>query len=782
MNLFSFFKSNKIDTPTAAPVKETAWYDTSFFASQMEFNSYNPDALVARKGPQIYRDMLLDAQVKSAYNLVVNTLISRPYRFQMTDDSEEQRKMVDFLNYNIDIAIENTFLQAMKGIMTAKANGFSISEKVFKFSKYENKPSWVIKTIKNKCFDSFQIEHDQYGNIRRLVQHQEQRKVNLPPEKFIIYVNRPESNPVWGESDLQAAYRPYWEKDNILKFWNIYIERTAGGFLTATPKDVAVVLSPAEKNDFEKVLRNVSQATAMRVPSGFEVDVKNGINTDAFEKAVVHRDKQIAKALLVPNLLGFSEQGATGSFAQSQTQLELFFYTLNYESDLLADTLNEQLFSQLIELNFGKKEYPLFKFDTYTDKQKQDIASAWNEAIKSGAVKNTFEDELRTRDLLQYPPREKEESDENIDMPVEEDKRPKEEKKEEDTEEKTDAEKKEIDNTEYAFQDISTPLERADFVNIEKKFDIHEDRFFKELAKNIDDIYVDLKDQIRNKPSLEKEDSIIIPVKLKSQMNKTIKDNLIEGYEFGREQAKRELKKAASEMHDKKLEKSITVMTECTKRVGIKFDPYKPWSVLDFKDGRLTVAAIEKLIPAKSFYITGVISEDILKAARQAILNGIANDKSANAIVLDLTEIISPLVGKVEKNPDGSIKIDPDTGDPIIDTKERARLETIVRTNLSDVFNQAQLAVFTSPELGDFVEAFEYSSILDSRTTPFCEKYDGFTRPVSDPIWEEIRPPNHFNCRSMLLPVTAIDRWKKTKKLPKEKGKLLQPGKGFGNV
>ena len=775
MKLFSFFRSNAQNTPIAPTVKETAWFDTSFFASQMEFNSYNPDVLVSKKGPQIYRQMLLDAQVKSAYNLVVNTLISRPYRFQMTEDTEEQLKMVDFLKYNVEVALENTFLQAMKGVMTAKAHGFSISEKVFMTGMYDNKMAWLIKTIKNKSFESFQIEHDQFGNIKRLVQHQEQRKVNLPPEKFIIYVNRPEIDPVWGESDLHAAYRPYWEKDNILKFWNIYIERTAGGFLTATPKDVAVVLSPAEKNDFEKVLRNVSQATAMRVPSGFEVDIKNGVNTDAFEKAVIHRDKQIAKALLVPNLLGFSEQGATGSFAQSQTQLEMFFYTLNYESDLLADTLNEQLFSQLIELNFGKKEFPLFKFDTYTDKQKQEIAGAWNEAIGAGAVKNTFEDELRTRDLLQYPPREKEENDENIDTPDEEEKPPDEEKQRKE-------EKKEIDNAEYAFQAITTPLERVDFVNIEKKFDIHEDRFFKGLAKNIDDIYADVKTQIRNNPLLKKEEAIAIPVKLKSQMNKTIKENLISGYEFGREQAKRELKHAAKESNDAEVEKKIALMVDCTKRVGIKFDPYRPWCVLDFKDGRLTVEALEKLLPAKSFYITGVISEDILKAARQAILNGIANDKSANAIVLDLTEIISPLVGKVEKNPDGSIKIDPDTGDPIIDTKERARVETIVRTNISDVFNQAQLAVFTSPELGDFVEAFEYSSVLDSRTTPFCEKYDGFTRPVEDPIWEEIRPPNHFNCRSRLIAVTAVDRWNRTKKLPKQDGELLQPGAGFGNV
>ena len=117
------------------------------------------------------------------------------------------------------------------------------------------------------------------------------------------------------------------------------------------------------------------------------------------------RDKAIAKALLVPNLLGFSEQGRVGSFSQSKTQLETFFFVLNSIAESVADVLNEQLFRELGRWNFGLAEPPAFAFDPLTDGQKAEFARTWMEAVTRGSVENTPEDEAHTRALLHYPPR-----------------------------------------------------------------------------------------------------------------------------------------------------------------------------------------------------------------------------------------------------------------------------------------------------------------------------------------------------------------------------------------
>ena len=54
----------------------------------------------------------------------------------------------------------------------------------------------------------------------------------------------------------------------------------------------------------------------------------------------------------------------------------------------------------------------------------------------------------------------------------------------------------------------------------------------------------------------------------------------------------------------------------------------------------------------------------------------------------------------------------------------------------------------------------QYSAILDDRVRENHAAWDGVTRPVDDPVWlgpPDRRPPNSWNCRCVLLPVTAGD-------------------------
>jgi SPP1 gp7 family putative phage head morphogenesis protein len=108
-----------------------------------------------------------------------------------------------------------------------------------------------------------------------------------------------------------------------------------------------------------------------------------------------------------------------------------------------------------------------------------------------------------------------------------------------------------------------------------------------------------------------------------------------------------------------------------------------------------------------------------------------------------------------------------------------ARLDTVVRTNMFEAINEARLDAYTDPALDGFVTALQYSSILDSRTTPICEHMDGRTYTAAQ--WEgELRPwvpPNHFNCRSLIIPVTVADEdaAQLTQDLPR-----IEPQEGFG--
>jgi SPP1 gp7 family putative phage head morphogenesis protein len=107
-----------------------------------------------------------------------------------------------------------------------------------------------------------------------------------------------------------------------------------------------------------------------------------------------------------------------------------------------------------------------------------------------------------------------------------------------------------------------------------------------------------------------------------------------------------------------------------------------------------------------------------------------------------------------------------------------AYLDTLARTNLFEAMNEARYAEFTDPALGDFVVAMEYSAILDDRTTEICEHLNGKQWPADSDVWDQFRPPNHFNCRSVLIPITAIDGWDgRESPVPN-----VQPQAGFGGT
>jgi len=163
-----------------------------------------------------------------------------------------------------------------------------------------------------------------------------------------------------------------------------------------------------------------------------------------------------------------------------------------------------------------------------------------------------------------------------------------------------------------------------------------------------------------------------------------------------------------------------------------------------------------------------IITQDILNGikfgwspeqTRDSILKRLA--KKGFALLADLIIELKARGGDTTVTPEGSLP---------------AYIMTLARTNIFEAMNEARFAVFTDPGLEGFVVAMEYSPILDDRTTAICTELDGFTRVADDPIWDEYRPPNHWNCRSVLVPITRVDGWDgQTSPDPS-----VEPQEGFG--
>jgi SPP1 gp7 family putative phage head morphogenesis protein len=89
------------------------------------------------------------------------------------------------------------------------------------------------------------------------------------------------------------------------------------------------------------------------------------------------------------------------------------------------------------------------------------------------------------------------------------------------------------------------------------------------------------------------------------------------------------------------------------------------------------------------------------------------------------------------------------------------RVETIVRTNLSDAYNMGMLDEYDD---NDEVVAYQWSAILDGRVSDYCSEMDGRIFAKNNPDFRF--PPAHYNCRSIIIPILKGEDYELSK-MPK---------------
>ena len=719
-----------IGTPRGGEIGVTG---TSIYGT-IDFARYNPDDLMITKGNTVYRNMMRDDQVKPVLQFKVNAVLSRGWFFDVqTDDAGEplkdQEEMAEFFKYAVD-HIRGSFSDKLIEILSAFQNGFSVVEKVFAPIQYEGKTYWGVKELKLRPFYTFNggFKADKHGNLEELNQIVGGGREKIPLSKIIHFVHQPDVDRHYGESDLRACHRAWWGKDIGIKFFNIFLERHASGFIWAQVKGG---LDPGEKSNLEDLLRNISAAMTAHVPEKIDLNVIQPLRTDAFERAIAMYDRAIAKSILVPNLLGLTEQGRTGSYSQSQTQIEAFFWVLDIIANRLEEALNEQLFRQLAVWNFGTEDFPWFRFEPISEEQKARILDQWGLLVEKGAVTKTDADEAHVRNLMGFPekpePEEKGEKPPGPELPVEQ-------PTEEEIQNWISAqpeERREFVRREFAAKPW---LKRVNFAVTKGALDEQDGRFLEELNAAMGEAKLSFEKQVANiagerslgNVRLKEFNGVGLPKGLMANLRRTIRKNLNAMLETGYELARRELPKRVQA-------KAI--------RPGMDKDQ------------------VERFLSQKAMTIAGVMEQDTLKGVQRQLENAIKYDKTLNQTMKALAEDTTLLQMLPEVDAGGR---------PI---NVPARLENIVRTNTSDALNQARQALFGQPEFRGFVLAYEYSAIMDDRVTDICEHLNGRVRKE----WGNYTPPNHFMCRSILVPVTVVDEWD-----GKESAKpTMEPQKGF---
>lgn len=720
---------------------ELGWAADSVIYSGRDFPKWNPDRLLQLKGREVYRKMMHDDQVKACMRFKQFAVISRGWRFEIgTDDDGNERDdhqaMAEFFEFVLT-RIRGHFSNHLVGILSGLENGFSVTEMIFAPIEWRGKSMWGLDTLKLRPFHTFLdgFEVDPQGNVGKLTQNQGSARVEIPYAKVIHWVYQPDVDPHYGESDLRACYRPWWSKDIAIKFQNIHLERHASGFIWA---GVERDITSTERTRLKSLISNISARMGAILPGGVKLNAIQPLQTTAFDNAIAQHDKSIAKAVLVPNLLGMSEQGDTGSYSQSQTQADMFFLVLEQISGAIAEALNEQMFSLLAAWNFGTEDFPRFAFDQASEAQKVELAKAWATLISQGAAERTDSDEAYVRRMIGFP--------EKAEVSKTEGGSPKAEGEESgeenlppggmpDNEEWVESlpeEQKEAARREFSERPW---LKRVDFAAFSKRLDGSEQVFLDEMLDVLCLLRLDIERKIltvggaRSWGNVDPKEieKVKVPSESASMLRKTVNKHLRMGLDEGYAGARSELPRKFAD----------------DGRIGPGMDKTQAW----------------RFLSSRAMKIAGITDQAVIAAVQRVLENAIKYDKSLKDTLAALdedTDLIKLL--------------------PKVDAKGRpvnipARVENIVRTNLADAVNQGRQAMFGDPSLRGFVLAYEYSAIMDARTSDICEALHGQIRKD----WGSLTPPNHYQCRSILVPVTAIDDWDgKESPVPR-----VQPQKGF---
>lgn len=661
--------------------------------------TFNPDDLVGRKGLSIYDKMLLDDQIIAIQTIKKEAVLQSGWTIEPVSEEPLDLETAEFTEFNFN-QMQGTLEDKIKEILSGKDYGYSISELLWNQitgKKFTGKIG--LDNIKTRRPHSFRFNSDVHGNLEKdgLIQSSVLgQDMMLPSEKFVIFVNNFKFSNWYGESDLRPAYKNFWSKENHIKWWNIYGERFAIPIAKGT-YDTGVALGLQEK--LKDILGKIQAKMAVLLGPGTDIELlevsKGGERY--YVATLNYHDMGIAKALLMPQLLGMASQQNQGSFAQAKTQFNVFLLVLNSIRKQVEETIMlEQVIKRLIDFNYIVDDYPKFKFLPLTNDNKLEIAKTWIEALKGQAVVSEIKDENKLRQMLDFEEREEIEIEDigkvNPDDEV-------------DIELKLLREPNEIEG-------------KTDFQRIVRNFDKLEaktqealiDLFTKQKSKLIDLVSRKFEKGTLTVPFINNE----LNLKFLRPIQQTFGDFLRTSTNLGQEDLDREVG-------------------------GTVFD------ITDF-----TPTQAVKFLEDKKFWITGVVRDDILNEVKAILLDGLRTGVTLQTMIDGIAETYKPFIG-----------------DPTAITAKGVptspwRLETIVRTNLSEAYNEGRRIMASTSDLQDFVIGWEYSEIIDSRTTPISLFIDGKKIKKDDPLLPKMTYPLHFNDRGIFVPVTTDDqpvRW-----------------------
>lgn len=689
----SNYQPNLIDEFYFGTAEKT--FQESVYDPSTQLKPWNPDDLYQKTGNyEIYEDMMHDDQISVCMTIKKDLVIGAGWELYSKDEENDLQDIIQDVQTRLEDDPQVSFNDSLEEILSAYEYGLSLTEKIFKLKE---DGTLSLECLKTRHPNTFLIYTDDKGNVSEYCQRGKSKDLPIDPKCLIHYVNNRKFQNPYGSSDLRNAYNAWFTKRQVTRYYGIYLEKAAAplpiGRYDASVPQTAV-------NDTFEAIKKLQTKTAMMIPKNIEMQyLEAKTSGEAYQAALNIFNMFIGRALIIPDLLGFQGgETAGGAYSLGKKQIEVLFKHILKRRQTLERIVNKDIIMPLCVWNYGFLEsYPKFRFKPIDDDVLIELAKLWSEVVKGKIYKPSEEEINHFRALAKFP-------EGPVEFPE-----PIMQNEDATNDNPSIGEKGSSSENKDGFSGSPSKGEdpkKKDYVS-KSKYGIKTN--FKELKAHLEsylnavknealpvmkNAFQDLYDQIEKKKILSSGKSEKIEgLKLKylKDLKTILKKNLREAYIDAKKMAQAEVLKGSAKYA-------------------------KPRADDQFLE----------TLETENYAYVGDWEYTVMKKVRIAIIEAIKDGKPLSAVIEELES----------------------EGFDIAQTS----LERYARTKFTEVTNKGRVNFFNESGI---VAAYEYSAILDDRTSEICDGLDGKVFSAgTEPV-----PPLHWNCRSVLVPITKYEEW-----------------------
>jgi len=712
---------------------------TSLYAGY--FDEETLPALQGKAAYDVYDEMRRgDAQVKMMLSAIKNPLKSSTFRHEPKDDSDEAKKVADFLDWHW---FKSPFVQWERWfseVMTHLDFGVSVHE--YTFTAYQHREHGLVHCVGGMGFRKLStIERWKVTPDKGLVGIDQiahgdtvkdgSQNVHIPVESLFVFTNEQEGDNWEGVSLLRAAYGPWFRKKHLLKMAMIGAEKAAIGVPVGTYSNAS---DDAQRAAFEAIMQSfvVHESSYLLAPMGYEIDVlKIDFDAEKLLALIAYEDAQMTRSILF-HFLELGQNGNGGAFSLGSDLSDMALAALQF----IASGICEKMFKineRLVEWNFGDPDLtPQTVCVGINQKAGADFATAIKAMVDSKVITPDDKLEAHVRDAFNLPasttppgadrspppppspfgggggkpPFGGKGGDDEEELPA----------KGDDEEDEEDPPAKKPSAGKFSEAGAWVPF---------RALTLYEQPLnFTEMAQDLDDGRMKV--------------SSVMTTRLAGLVDyvlRTLEQRFAQGPASRLKVASRLTLESGD--YEKALLRAMAQVVALGTRSAAR-DLAAKTSEARFADDEKSIKSNLEFLPKHV--------QDALKLQAQ---------KQAKYQTDELKKIVDMTVmsGDETRLPDNEIISTVE--DRLYAYIESGKIESAARTVASQSFNRGRDGFMFDERNLRQIAAFQYSAVLDSATTDICLSLDGKIFKTNDPAVDRFRPPNHHGCRSILVPITV---------------------------